>query len=559
MDRRIGTAAAVVALIVTGCGLGTASPAPSQSIATVAPTTATTPTPAASATSVPGWTPGATVTLGATSTAPLGDFVATRIASTPAGFALIGQDGSQAPFFLSGSADGGSWSRLDATAFGGYINDLAAGPRGAVLAARDTSGDTGHLWFSTDGLTWGRIDQPAGLTKVAVVALSAGGAGFALAGDDGSGDDATPTVWTSSNGHDWQEAIPLRGSGIAQVIVLDDGFVAIESPDSGPGLEVSADGTTWRAVPATDLGPIDLDAELAASVGSTVVVIRGAGADGGIDAWAGTMDPVAGTIAWQQAADAGFGRADFVSLTGGAAGATLLGYDRTSFEPVTWTTSDGLTWTRHDLAPGALGGGASALLATSGTTTVSLGWTSDAEDRVLRALWRSDDGAAWMPVESGLFGRLDPLSRSQCPAVPPATARQLVAVAGVLAPFCFGDQRLTVTGYVVDCGGCGGTSPMNASPSWLIDPLGYSRFWLSPTASGNSGTGVGVDVDPAHPIRIPADRTKVRLMGHFDDPAAATCRLTPSAGNGAELPPPAVAILQCREKFVATGVTVLGS
>jgi hypothetical protein len=127
----------------------------------------------------------------------------------------------------------------------------------------------------------------------------------------------------------------------------------------------------------------------------------------------------------------------------------------------------------------------------------------------------------------------------------------------VLSPFCFGNQAITVTGYVVDCGGCGGTSDEVATPSWLINNIGFSKFWLSPSASGNIDNGVGVDVDPAHPIKLPAFGTRVRLTGHYADPAASTCRLYPGPGSGAELPPPAQAILKCREQFVATGITIL--
>jgi hypothetical protein len=555
MDRRIVTAVVAVGTLVVGCSPGatlTGSSQPSDGTPTVQASA-----PAPSATAGLGWTPGAIVTLGAASSVPLGDFVATRLTATPAGFALIGQDGNMAPLFVAGSPDATSWSRLDAAALGSDFNDLAAGARGAVLAARDSSGETGHLWFSPDGRTWGRIDQPAGLDHVAVQALFAGAAGFALAGDDATTGDAVPTVWTSADGHDWHEATALRGIGISQLLVLDNGFVAVNPPDAPQAISVSVDGTAWRTIPGSSVGPITGNQLLLAAVGSEVVVILGGAAQGGIEAWAGAVDPARGSIAWRQASEAGFAGADVTALGTAASAGALLGFDRASLAPATWTTADGSTWTRHDLSGDALGGGASALLATSGTTAVNLGWTGDATGRTIRQLWRSDDGAAWSPVPSDLFGTLAPLSRNQCPATPPSNATELLAITPALRSFCYEGQALTVTGYVVDCGGCGGTGPLAASPSWLIDALGFSRFWLSPSPDGNISSGVGVDVDPAHPINLPAFGRKVRLTGHFADPASATCRLIPASGSGAELPPPGQAILQCREEFVATGVTLL--
>jgi hypothetical protein len=121
---------------------------------------------------------------------------------------------------------------------------------------------------------------------------------------------------------------------------------------------------------------------------------------------------------------------------------------------------------------------------------------------------------------------------------------------------CFGHDALTIEGFVTGCGGCGGTSAVAGSPSWLLDPLGYSAFWLAgavvPASTG--GGGFGVWIDPAHPIAIPAAGTHVFLTGHFDDPAAATCQLVPLVRLSVPLPNPGDAVATCRRSFVASKI-----
>jgi hypothetical protein len=126
-------------------------------------------------------------------------------------------------------------------------------------------------------------------------------------------------------------------------------------------------------------------------------------------------------------------------------------------------------------------------------------------------------------------------------------------------PACYSGRTISVAGYIAGCGECGGTTPYVSSPSWLINAVGFFKFWLAPqlVPPGGGPEGFGIQVDPAHPISVPKVGTHVRLTGHFDDAASPTCRTLPEPGSGVLLMPPSIAILRCRESFVATSVVIL--
>lgn len=86
-----------------------------------------------------------------------------------------------------------------------------------------------------------------------------------------------------------------------------------------------------------------------------------------------------------------------------------------------------------------------------------------------------------------------------------------------------------------------------------LDPLGYSAFWLSPAVvqADTGNDGFGVMINPAHPVTVPAANTHVELTGHFDDPAATTCRAW--SGGGPVLPREQT-VASCRQAFVVTAI-----
>ena len=57
---------------------------------------------------------------------------------------------------------------------------------------------------------------------------------------------------------------------------------------------------------------------------------------------------------------------------------------------------------------------------------------------------------------------------------------------------------------------------------------------------------------------LPTEGTPVELTGHFNDPVSPECRIIPSF-VGAELPPQSEAEAGCRQAFVVTSFTAVGS
>jgi hypothetical protein len=126
------------------------------------------------------------------------------------------------------------------------------------------------------------------------------------------------------------------------------------------------------------------------------------------------------------------------------------------------------------------------------------------------------------------------------------------------AASCFGQTELTIEGYTLGCGGCGGVDEYDRTPSWLATfiPL----YFVGPNA-GEAGidpaSGFPVFIDPASGLVFPPPDTLVRVTGHFNDPIALTCQVTPKPGSSAPPLDPNDVIATCQRSFVVTAVTVI--
>jgi hypothetical protein len=162
-------------------------------------------------------------------------------------------------------------------------------------------------------------------------------------------------------------------------------------------------------------------------------------------------------------------------------------------------------------------------------------------DWYLVAGLRNPDGTA------GPFGWIaaasrdgDPWVRATEPACP-----DTVDLAGVLAldPLerlaCFGDDSLTLTSPSIACGAGGG--PWTWEPEWIA-VLG--------------GCGLAIDASGAMLYRVPPGVTApgstvpLTVRGHFDDPAARTCRATSADPTAYPAPSVEQSVLMCRTEFV---------
>ncbi len=121
---------------------------------------------------------------------------------------------------------------------------------------------------------------------------------------------------------------------------------------------------------------------------------------------------------------------------------------------------------------------------------------------------------------------------------------------------CYGNTPLTfeatwLGGGVADC-------PAAPEPAWLA----CSAFSLQ-AAGDTRNLGAPqliVAVDPSASLEIgPSAYAQVRVTGHFDDPAAQTCRETALGGGASSLAPVAETIERCRRTFVVTEAVSLAA
>jgi hypothetical protein len=138
----------------------------------------------------------------------------------------------------------------------------------------------------------------------------------------------------------------------------------------------------------------------------------------------------------------------------------------------------------------------------------------------------------------------------QCAANPDLAALLALDRLQVLA--CYGDQTVRLRGPVTTP--CCGASALVYEPNWLA--------W--PTASAYLGNfDLPLRFNPADGLARPEYADIVRVTGHFDDPAAATCTITvdPSADPSVVVEPEdlAFAPMGCRMEFVVDSIKVIGN
>ncbi len=153
-----------------------------------------------------------------------------------------------------------------------------------------------------------------------------------------------------------------------------------------------------------------------------------------------------------------------------------------------------------------------------------------------------------------------------CPTPPVdlATTRDLVRAGKAVK--CFGSRSLTFRAYVPTTEGLGGVSGWKMTPAWLADdwmgailqpkPLTEQDqdAWLIARVPPSLGRCAITDEGaPACPFGQHLDGY-VAVTGHFDDPAAATCKSAPWESGQDPGPSKAKMVARCRARFVVTRI-----
>ena len=175
--------------------------------------------------------------------------------------------------------------------------------------------------------------------------------------------------------------------------------------------------------------------------------------------------------------------------------------------------------------------------------------------------------------ESGL-AYLEPPTSETCDDLPGdgVTLAQLIEAGGWHRLACLGNAPLTLTG-VIDFHCQGGLRDGTYEPAWMVDWCPTQT--LTPEATVNKcdnydcassmAPWLGPDTldhytldmvaAPGGPSVQPRG-TIVRVIGHFDDPASATCRIEPTPDFSGTWS--GASELLCREQFVVTQIDQLG-
>ena len=457
--------------------------------------------------------------------------------------------GASRPFMLV-SRDGQRWDRVALAAFGGRLPErVAYGPAGWLavgIVAPGTGYDQGPgsiwLWRSPDGTQWASLGQIAGSDGYYVSQLVGSRRGYEMVLETGR--RASEAAWHSSDGLAWTEGQGFAG-GIAAIVASPTGFYAWpwDTTSGGPLGNRSADGLSW--LPVTD-GP---------NSGVRGIVAMGDGL------LAIDTSPVTGAgRVWMRARagdDSGWSRLPDLPESSGTAVAALagdgqrvvvFGWDRATVQPVAWF-GDGTRWQRARLPANAFGGAIPTQVASSAAGSLAIGSVPSlqAENPVI---WRSSEGGSWSAVHLPELGMVGDATATHCPARP-ADVIELLVLGAPRAIACFGHAPITVRAWLTPCEGCGGMGPGTSTPAWLLGPdlVGISPIEGQQDIQARLARGLAAD--PGW------QNQQVEITGHYDDPAATSCRYIPDVSPGGFPISRADLLNMCRQAFVITRVQVV--
>lgn len=134
----------------------------------------------------------------------------------------------------------GTWKRMNLDDLGDNVSGLnaCAGADGVVIL-QGTAGGRAAVWSSTDGKKFTRVEIGDG-DRDSLGTIRAHDGGFIATGDVGTGLQARPVVWVSSDGTKWEPLdIPAeRWLGANDLTVSGDRVVVMLTGATGPGVAV---------------------------------------------------------------------------------------------------------------------------------------------------------------------------------------------------------------------------------------------------------------------------------------------------------------------------------
>jgi hypothetical protein len=448
------------------------------------------------------------------------------------------------------SADGAAWERISAPVPARTASmDVAWGPQGWILVtSNETNTAAGTFWRSVDGRSWTALPS-FDSSKIVPTGVAGSGPGYVLEVRDDRTGTSRATLLFSPDGAAWREVSMDRPADYFEqgVLATQQGFLSWLSNGDGTRFFESTDGITW--IKAGDkLAEISNYTPQMAVIGNHAIAVLTRYDTGTQSIWRANLGDMDG--GWQRMADAEATLAGTIisSLTSNSSVLVLKGYGTADGAPQLWRSSDGASWSQV-ADPGPFQGGAGLMDGRShGFVAVGTEATAGALNPVL---WHSATGEGWQPEASPVLGLVSTPLVGECPELP-TTQVDWILLPGAVGVECFGDQPMTFRAWLTVAGGCGGFFPGTFEPAWLAGPYATAAFILSPYEAPDGGCGSAARhpdlVDPAEPQQW------VIITGHYDDPAAATCRYRPDPAFPGTYVSAEQAIRMCQSRFVATSV-----
>lgn len=265
----------------------------------------------------------------------------------------------------------------------------AAAFDGGVLAV-GSDADGAAAWTSQDGVAWEPAEVVDADAAPSLVAVAFAGSGLAFGGDD----LGTSPMWTSADGVSWQPAEGGKAGvdGRVNAVVADgDGWIAVgdivddETGEAFRGAiwtSTSTDGRSWEVTKEVSLNEGTVSD--VAVAGDTAVVV-------GFDVAGGKVWTSTGGGDYQAVPGKAFDVATIQGVATVDGDFVALGRRLDDLRPVAWTSPDGTTWTREDIAADAFAEEDEIHdLATFDDHVVAVGTTATGA-----GVWTSQDGRSW--------------------------------------------------------------------------------------------------------------------------------------------------------------------
>ncbi len=265
-------------------------------------------------------------------------------------------------------AASGTWTLESAAALGAVagqasLASAAHGHAGWIAVGTASNGGTTQpvVFASADGVTW----QPVGAVEALAgkgtefLGIAAGHGGYVAVGRKMAGDRVVAVLWYSADLHSWTMDSNggldgrIASSTVNAVAATTSGFVAVGWHGTGQAIWTSPDGKHWHLI-GVNLPAGTHSATLSAVAASGTRVVAAGYAKtraGGIPVVVVSVD---GGAQWRQivlSASDGLGLINALTVTPNGFTAAGLAGKSGSVRTVTWTSRDGLTWSRPTWTP----------------------------------------------------------------------------------------------------------------------------------------------------------------------------------------------------------------